>query len=86
MIKTKSQHQTYGVTQYHAERPVLTQPVITKEYFEGKGKDKVRMYKGENGRVFIAEAFDRMFKVIPGNVRAKHFKGANPHRAKEVLK
>lgn len=82
---TSPAHRTFGVTTYQAERPVLTQPVITKQYFEGKGKDRVRMYEGENGRTFVADAFDRMFKVVPGIVKAKHYKGTNPCKKKAVL-
>lgn len=74
MRTTKHTDKTYGVTNYHADRPMHVAPVIKKEY---KDADGTRMYKSVDGRDFIADMFDKMFKVIPTQMKPKNFKGDN---------
>lgn len=67
-----------GVTEYHAYRPVLLQPDIAKQ----RTIDGVLFYYGKDGKVFVAELFDRMFKTSKTEIFSQHYKGTNPCKTK----
>jgi hypothetical protein len=75
MYVVKHQDKATGTTDYHPEKPFILKPVIDATFFTGKGKNKVRMYRGKDGREFIASLFDKMFlPAIVLQVKHKHYK------------
>lgn len=67
-----------GVTEYHANRPILLQPVIARE----STIDGVLFYHGKDGKLFVAELFDNMFKTSRTEIFGQHYKGSNPCKSK----
>jgi hypothetical protein len=74
---------TRTYTDYQAVRPMHVQPVITGTF---RDPDGIRMYRGENGREFIADIFDRTWRVTPGLVKPLRYKGKNPSGKVEGMK
>ena len=66
MYTTKTASGTTGSINYHAQVPFLTKPKIIGEEI----RDGVRYYLGE-GKEYIAERFDLMFKTVKGEVLRK---------------
>lgn len=53
----------------------MVKPNIKKQFYVGKGKDRVRMYKTTDGRDFIADTFDRTFNQgVTLKMKPKNFK------------
>lgn len=78
MIKITHHNKNQGVTDYHPERPFMVAPKILKQFFTGKGKNKVRMYRTTDNRNFVADRFDFMFlPAIVLTVKHKHFKSTS---------
>lgn len=63
-----------GNVSYTISKSFATVPPILREYWEGKGKKAVRMYMCEGNRPFIADTWDKFFKVPGGKIRDKKFK------------
>lgn len=64
-----------GVHEFHPERPLLTVPKVNPV---PRKIDGVKMYVGvgrDKGRLFIQEAFDRMFKVVRTPIKRRSYKG-----------
>lgn len=59
---------------FHPERESHVAPFISKT----KNLEGVRYYITTEGRMFIADVYDRMFKPPRGRVKARHYKGINP--------
>jgi hypothetical protein len=75
MFKQKLAGHFPGNINVTAQRPVHYKPVIIRTFFEGKGKEKQRMYESAEGKIYIADVIDRIFnpivKFIPKNRRHK---------------
>lgn len=62
---------------YRAERSSTIKPAIKRQFFQGKGKERTRMYETTDGRTFIAEVYDRNFvpqvkvRMLPKNHKSK---------------
>jgi hypothetical protein len=75
MRLVKNHEKGNGSTDYYADRPFTIAPIIAKTFFSGKGKSRVRMYRTECNRKFIADVFDKMFlPAIVLVVKHKHYK------------
>lgn len=63
--------------EFHPDVPFTKRPKILQTYF----LNGVKMYKGENGRTFLAEVFDKYFnqeaKVV---MMGKFYKGENSNK------
>lgn len=71
---------TNGVTDYRPDVKAITRPVVT-QFFDGK----VRMYRGENGKKFIADAFDRFFNPVESKkIKPQGYKGEGIGTAKMI--
>ena len=55
-------------------------PKIISEYLE----DDLRMYECEGDRRFVADTYDRFFKVDKSEVMPKRYKGENPYYKNKV--
>ena len=76
-MKTETIHRgTHTVTEF---RPVaknsMTKPLIKKQFYKGRGKERIRMYLTECGRTFLADVFDKIFNQgIKLSMKPKNFK------------
>jgi len=66
-VLVQQSHNNYPTVEIRAEVPMLVKPIILKEYWY----DGTRMYKGVDGKTYIADVLDKMFspavklKVLP---------------------
>jgi hypothetical protein len=51
------------LTEYHPKRVGMVKPTIKREFYQGKGVDRLRLYLTTDGRTFMADMFDRTFNV-----------------------
>lgn len=58
----------HGTWRYQAEKPAYTVPIITKEFLQSG----VRMYQTSDGKTYVADVYDRVFKFQKGKVLAEH--------------
>ncbi len=70
MYTTKTAFGNGGTLNYHAQVPFLKQPKILGE----KIVDGVKFYVGE-GKEYVADLFDQMFKTVKTNIKGKEYKG-----------
>ena len=69
-----------GTTQFHSEKQFYTVPAIEREYWDKKvEKDKpyIRMYECAGDRHFIADIYDKNFKVTKTEVKPKGYRDNN---------
>lgn len=66
----------HTITEYRPQaKNSMVKPSILKQFFQGRGAQRTRMYKTTDGRTFIADTFDRIFKpAITLTIKPKHFK------------
>lgn len=50
-----------------ANRPLMLAPVILRRYTEGG----IKYYECQGGKIYVAEIYDKWFKVKPGKVLPK---------------
>jgi hypothetical protein len=61
--------------EYHPHRPGMVKPTIEKEFYQGKGMDRLRLYLTTDGRTFMADIFDRIFNVaVKVTIKSKYYK------------
>ena len=70
MYTTKTSFGNGGTVEYRPEVPFLKQPKVHGEKII-KG---VRYYLGE-GKIYVADLFDQMFKTVKTNIKGKEYKG-----------
>ena len=70
MTTIKTQHGCMHSVSFHPEVPFLKQPKIHCEKVIGG----VRYYFG-NGKRYVADLFDQMFKTVKTNIKGKEYKG-----------
>jgi hypothetical protein len=66
------------IIEYRPEgKNTMIKPEVKKQFFQGRGTGRTRMYKTTDGRTFIADRFDQTFnqqvhlQMKPKNFRAK---------------
>lgn len=56
----------------------MVKPGIQKEFFQGRGKQRTRMYKTVDGRTFHADKFDLTFnQQVQFKMKPKNFKASS---------
>ena len=73
MLRVKTHERNHHTIDYRPECKSTCVPVVDFEFFEGN----TRMYQTTDGRQFLADTFDRNFKVRRSAIMPKNFKGDN---------
>ena len=73
MIRVKTHEQNHATIDFRPEVKNMPAPTVKTEFFE----DGKRMYVTNCGRTFIADVFDKNFKVRRTALMPKNFKGEN---------
>lgn len=64
------------ITEFRPEaKNSMVKPEVKKQFFQGRGASRVRMYKTKDGRTFLADKFDQTFNQgIQLKMKPKNFK------------
>lgn len=73
MIRIKTHELNHATIDFRPEVKKTQAPTVKNEFFE----DGKRMYLTKCGRIFIADVFDKNFKVTKTQMMPKNFKGEN---------
>jgi hypothetical protein len=70
---------TNTIIEYRPEaKNSMVKPGIKKEFFQGRGKERTRMYETVDGRTFHADKFDLTFnQQVQFKMKPKNFKASS---------
>lgn len=67
MTKTQIRHGSQYSNGWHINKPLLVKPKVGKKV----SIDGIFYYKGKNGKLYICELFDKMFKTVKSKILPK---------------
>lgn len=71
MTIIKNEHGYKGQLDFHADVPLIKAPKIISE----KMLHGVRYYFTDNGKQFLADTYDKMFRCVQKKIKGKYHKG-----------